>query len=277
MDITSVISNQSWKISWYAGNIVKKVWQSDGQTDGRTDRNVLRAAWSQLKTKNTVALSAAFTKTPQCADHFWEKSQHNNEINCGPTLAIFTLAKASMPACFCEDCFCNFTTHGKGNWNCSPWKTRTCSSCIIYSKAADDLAMHGARALAAMIIDLVFLEHSSFTTRKITWKLSIWWYGTEPGSHLVAIFLNYWSVQIVYTRTRGPFNYHGLTLIPSRISNHMPSKVWHHTTYPLPNFNGATIEICQCRSDLVLPFIIDVITYNMIISLWFHVIPLLLS
>ena len=37
----------SW---WYPDrNIVKKVWQTDGQTDRRTERSVLRAAWSQLK------------------------------------------------------------------------------------------------------------------------------------------------------------------------------------------------------------------------------------
>ena len=47
-------------ISWWYddGNIVKKVWQTDGQTDrqtdGQTDRRtentICRAAWSQLKT-----------------------------------------------------------------------------------------------------------------------------------------------------------------------------------------------------------------------------------
>ena len=46
----------SW---WYDdGNIVKKVWRTDGRTDGQTDRRtdgqtentICRAAWSQLKT-----------------------------------------------------------------------------------------------------------------------------------------------------------------------------------------------------------------------------------
>ena len=36
---------------WYNdGNVVKKVWQTDGQTDGQTENTVCRAAWSQLKT-----------------------------------------------------------------------------------------------------------------------------------------------------------------------------------------------------------------------------------
>ena len=39
------------KISWWYddGNIVKKVWRTDRQTDGRTDWTIHRAAWSQLK------------------------------------------------------------------------------------------------------------------------------------------------------------------------------------------------------------------------------------
>ena len=32
----------------------------------------------------------------------------------------------------------------------------------------------------------------------------------------------------------GPFCWHGLTLIPAWISNHMPSKVWVEITYPVP-------------------------------------------
>ena len=43
--------------------------------------------------------------------------------------------------------------------------------------------------------------------------------------------------------TCDPFYYHGLTLIPAWISNHLPSKVWGEITYPLLNFNGATVEV----------------------------------
>ena len=50
MDVTFVIGNL--KISWWYddGNIVKKAWQTDGQTDRQTDWTIHRAAWSQLKT-----------------------------------------------------------------------------------------------------------------------------------------------------------------------------------------------------------------------------------
>ena len=44
------------------------------------------------------------------------------------------------------------------------------------------------------------------------------------------------------THTRGPFYEHGLTLIPIRISKHMPSEVWK-ITYPFPNFSDVAVKI----------------------------------
>ena len=41
----------------------------------------------------------------------------------------------------------------------------------------------------------------------------------------------------------GTFYYHGLTLIPAWISNHMSSKVWDEITYSFLNFNGCTVEV----------------------------------
>ena len=38
-----------------------------------------------------------------------------------------------------------------------------------------------------------------------------------------------------------PLYYHGLTLIPVWINNHMPEKVWNEITYPSPNFNCCTV------------------------------------
>ena len=40
----------------------------------------------------------------------------------------------------------------------------------------------------------------------------------------------------------------------------MPNKLWDEVTYPFPNFNGATIEVWEWISDLILHFIMDVIT-----------------
>ena len=42
---------------------------------------------------------------------------------------------------------------------------------------------------------------------------------------------------------KGLFYYHGLTLIPAWISNHMPGKVWDEITYPVLNFNGCIVEV----------------------------------
>ena len=48
------------------------------------------------------------------------------------------------------------------------------------------------------------------------------------------------------------FYYHGLTLIPAWISNHMSSKVWDEITYPFPNFNGCTVEVWEWISNPTL-------------------------
>ena len=51
----------------------------------------------------------------------------------------------------------------------------------------------------------------------------------------------YWKPNIVIIRmvppvtTRGPFFWHGLTLIPACIRNHKPSKVWDEITNPFTN------------------------------------------
>ena len=43
--------------------------------------------------------------------------------------------------------------------------------------------------------------------------------------------------------TSGPFYYHGLTLNPAWISNHMPGKEWGEITNPFLNFYGCTVEV----------------------------------
>ena len=43
--------------------------------------------------------------------------------------------------------------------------------------------------------------------------------------------------------TNWDFYYHGFTLVPAWISDYIRYKVWNETTYPSPNFNGATVEV----------------------------------
>ena len=42
---------------------------------------------------------------------------------------------------------------------------------------------------------------------------------------------------------RGPFYWHGLTLIPAWVSNYIHYKVWDDITYPFLNFSGYTVEV----------------------------------
>ena len=62
-----------------------------------------------------------------------------------------------------------------------------------------------------------------------------------------------------------PFYKHGLTLIPSWISNHMPSKVWDEITFPFSNFN--TTDVRELISNFIPHFIRYRKTSNMIHTL----------
>ena len=61
---------------------------------------------------------------------------------------------------------------------------------------------------------------------------------------------------------RAPFTNIGWTLIPARISDHIPSKVWDEITYPFPNFNGCSVEVWEWIIHFIPHFIMDVITYS---------------
>ena len=52
-----------------------------------------------------------------------------------------------------------------------------------------------------------------------------------------------WDHRVDLVNSRGPFYLHGLTLITTWISNHMPSKVWVEITFQFLNFNGCTVEL----------------------------------
>ena len=47
----------------------------------------------------------------------------------------------------------------------------------------------------------------------------------------------------VLCKAWGPFYQHGLTLIPTWISNYIHYKLWDEITYPFLNFNDATVEV----------------------------------
>ena len=59
---------------------------------------------------------------------------------------------------------------------------------------------------------------------------------------------------------RGHIDEHRLTFIPVWISDYAQYKVWDEITYPLPNFNGATVEVWEWISNFILCCVIDLIT-----------------
>ena len=51
-------------------------------------------------------------------------------------------------------------------------------------------------------------------------------------------------------------------MITAWISNQKSSDAWSEITYLFPNFNGATVEVWEWKSNFIPHIIIDVITYN---------------
>ena len=77
-----------------------------------------------------------------------------------------------------------------------------------------------------------------------------------------------------YAHTFYPFYQHGLTLIPTWISNYTHREVWNDIAYPFPNFNGYTVEVWKWISNFIPHFIMDAITYPCVFVLLFFVVVL---
>ena len=69
-----------------------------------------------------------------------------------------------------------------------------------------------------------------------------------------------------YCVSRGPL--HGFILNPAWISNNTHSNVCDENTYPFPNYNGCTIEVCLWLRNFIPYFIMDAITYPCWVSRW---------
>ena len=78
------------------------------------------------------------------------------------------------------------------------------------------------------------------------------------GSNSVKFDMFQNALEVIISRC--PFYLYGLTLTLAWISNHMPSKVCVDIIYPIPNFNGATVEVWEWKSNFVLHFMADIIT-----------------
>ena len=64
------------------------------------------------------------------------------------------------------------------------------------------------------------------------------------------IFINIYAFTYIFTL------FYGLTLIPTWMSNRMPSKLWDEITYPFLNFNGCTVDVKEWISKFSPRFII---------------------
>ena len=60
----------------------------------------------------------------------------------------------------------------------------------------------------------------------------------------------------------GPFYQQGLTLIPGWRSNYIHNDVWNAITYPLPNSNGAAVDVWGLISNFIPHFIGHVNAYS---------------
>ena len=67
--------------------------------------------------------------------------------------------------------------------------------------------------------------------------------------------------QLLCMSTCSPFYWHGLTLIPAWICNHIHYKMWDEINYPFLNFNGATVEVWEWISNFIPHITGHVITY----------------
>ena len=50
---------------------------------------------------------------------------------------------------------------------------------------------------------------------------------------------------------RSPVHWHGLTLIPVRLSSYIHYKIWDEMIYLFPNFNGATVEVWDWINNFI--------------------------
>ena len=98
--------------------------------------------------------------------------------------------------------------------------------------------------------------------KQLGWSLGYHWHCRWPSANLASEFAqpSLWVQASCRAFHLGTSCCWKLTLIPAWISNHMPSKRWDESTYPLPNFN-CTIEVWEWISNSISHFIMDVITY----------------
>ena len=80
---------------------------------------------------------------------------------------------------------------------------------------------------------------------------------SEPGGQKPVL-----SLSLDLINSRGPFYQYGLTSNPPWISNYIHYEKWNEITYPIPNFNGCTVEVWDWISNFTPHLTRHVITYR---------------
>ena len=83
---------------------------------------------------------------------------------------------------------------------------------------------------------------------------------------ILAVSLDCDYLMYLWSCDLGPLYWHGWTLIPACINNHMPNNVCNAIIHPVPNFNGCTIEVWEWVSNCFPHFTIDAITYHLLVK-----------
>ena len=90
-----------------------------------------------------------------------------------------------------------------------------------------------------------YTNHDFFVETKTHSRLSVMWDATLFVCHCNGQFFCITACSDGTNRTGTPFTEHGITLIPTWIIIHIHYEVWDEITYLFPNFNDATVEVCE--------------------------------
>ena len=126
---------------------------------------------------------------------------------------------------------------------------------IYWSMKSDDLLlMYHCNARA------VFMFFNKLTGTKLLDNVAVdvvvltvpWVFGADLVHNKMQVTLNLPCLALSVPRgcrlkfyCSSPFYWHGLTVFPAWICNHVHYKVWDEITYPFLNFNGCTVEVCN--------------------------------
>ena len=102
--------------------------------------------------------------------------------------------------------------------------------------------------------------------RSLCWYAVDWFaeflprYATNQGAQRETLHLSFRLIQLSQ-QWKKTENSNECNLVGAWISNHTPSRVWDEINYPFPNFNSCTFVVWEWISNVILHFIIGVITY----------------